>query len=76
MVRKERIVEDTFMEFPRINPRLVGKEHKYFYALGNEYLHPNRVRKLPSAVVCVSHVGDHMFLRSRYLKWTLCPATS
>ena len=44
MVRKEALVESETMEFPRINYRWRGKENKFFYALGREYLHPNTVR--------------------------------
>ena len=32
------------MEFPRIDNRFMGKEYKFFYALGSDYLHPNKVR--------------------------------
>ena len=42
-MRKEPMVESETMEFPRINYRRRGKENKYFYALGREYLHPNTV---------------------------------
>ena len=31
------------MEFPRIDYRSMGEEYQYFYALGNDYLHPNKV---------------------------------
>ena len=44
VVRKEALVESETMEFPRINYRMRGKENKFFYALGREYLHPNTVR--------------------------------
>ena len=45
-VATELIVPEA-MEFPRIDYRNRGKEYKYFYALGNDYLHPNKV--------CVRH---------------------
>ena len=45
LVRKEPLAESETMEFPRINYRRRGKENKFFYALGREYLHPNTVRK-------------------------------
>ena len=45
LVRKEALVESETMEFPRINYRWRGKENKFFYALGREYLHPNTVRR-------------------------------
>ena len=41
-VTTELIVPEA-MEFPRIDYRNRGKEYKYFYALGNDYLHPNKV---------------------------------
>ena len=41
-VATELIVPEA-MEFPRIDYRNRGKEYKYFYALGNDYLHPNKV---------------------------------
>ena len=41
-VTTELIVPEA-MEFPRIDYRKRGKENKYFYALGNDYLHPNKV---------------------------------
>ncbi len=44
VVRKEPLVQEATLELPRINYRHMGKEYRYFYALGNEYLHPNRVR--------------------------------
>ena len=44
VVRKEPLVQDATMELPRINYNFAGKEYKYFYALGNEYLHPNKVK--------------------------------
>lgn len=32
------------MEFPRLNYRAFnGRSYKYFYSLGNDYLHPNKV---------------------------------
>ncbi len=50
VVRKEPLVEEDTMEFPRINWRFRGRQNKYFYALGREYLHPNTVLKHLSAV--------------------------
>ena len=38
------------MEFPRIDSRYMGREYKFFYALGNDYLHPNKVRHDPITV--------------------------
>ena len=57
LVRKEALVESETMEFPRINYRWRGKENKFFYALGREYLHPNTVsgtRKDPRQISDVS----------------------
>ena len=45
VVRKEPLVQDATMDFPRINSNFMGRENHYFYALGNEYLHPNRVSR-------------------------------
>ena len=42
-VKTEMLVPEA-MEFPRIDNRFLGKEYKFFYALGNDYLHPNKVR--------------------------------
>ncbi len=44
VVRKEVLVHAT-MEFPRMNYAFSGRENKFFYAVGHEYLHPNRVKK-------------------------------
>lgn len=46
VVRKELLVPDTTLEFPRINYKFMGLPNRYFYALGNEYLHPNRILKV------------------------------
>ena len=42
-VKTEMLVPEA-MEFPRIDNRFMGKEYKFFYALGSDYLHPNKVR--------------------------------
>ena len=42
-VKTEMLVPEA-MEFPRIDNRFLGREYKFFYALGNDYLHPNKVR--------------------------------
>ena len=49
VVRKEQLVQEATMEFPRINYNYMGRRNKYFYALGNEYLHPNRVTNTKTA---------------------------
>ena len=45
VVRKELLAPEATMEFPRINYNFLGRKNNFFYALGNEYLHPNRVKK-------------------------------
>lgn len=46
VVRKEALVDGATMEFPRMNYNFAGRENKYFYALGSEYLHPNKVSEV------------------------------
>jgi carotenoid cleavage dioxygenase-like enzyme len=41
-VKPEALVPEH-LEFPRFNYKLVGQKNQFFYALGNDYLHPNRV---------------------------------
>jgi carotenoid cleavage dioxygenase-like enzyme len=42
-VKPEALVPEH-LEFPRFNYKLVGQRNQFFYALGNDYLHPNRVK--------------------------------
>jgi len=44
-VKPEALVPEH-LEFPRFNYKLVGQKNQFFYALGNDYLHPNRVGKV------------------------------
>ena len=44
-VKPEALVPEH-LEFPRFNYKLVGQKNQFFYALGNDYLHPNRVKIL------------------------------
>ena len=41
-VKPETLVPEH-LEFPRFNYKFVGQKNQFFYALGNDYLHPNRV---------------------------------
>jgi carotenoid cleavage dioxygenase-like enzyme len=43
-VKPESLVPEH-LEFPRFNYTLVGQKNQFFYALGNDYLHPNRVSR-------------------------------
>ena len=43
MVKPEALVPEH-LEFPRFNYKFAGLKNQFFYALGNDYLHPNRVR--------------------------------
>ena len=51
------------MEFPRIDNRFIGKEYKFFYALGSDYLHPNKVRYIN----CMIQWEKHHFRRQNRL---------
>jgi len=42
MVKPEPLISDK-LEFPRINYAMLGQKYHFFYALGNDFLHPNRV---------------------------------
>jgi carotenoid cleavage dioxygenase-like enzyme len=41
-VKPECLVPEH-LEFPRFNYKFAGQKNQFFYALGNDYLHPNRV---------------------------------
>lgn len=42
LVKPEALIPDK-LEFPRFNYEALGRKYQYFYALGNDFLHPNRV---------------------------------